>query len=300
MNRLFRIISIIFCIGSFFSSIYATELKKHNLSICAIFKNEATYLKEWIEYHRLVGVDHFYLYDNNSTDCPHEILNHYIKEGLVSLIKWMGCCHPDDPGCHWALSTQVTAFENALKYRALKETKWLVFVDIDEFLVPPGTHNLLEILEKYDEYPGVVLLSDHFDASVPTFPKRKLLIETLELTGAPEQNIFKGVEKTILKPELCESFLWPPYQCQFKNHQTAIALSRSELRINRYTNRYRGPLYVGKVKDKLYLDNRMLSENLMKDLLEEGYEIEDQERVIHRFVPELLKRMGYESGWNWR
>ena len=37
--------------------------KKHQLSICAIFKNEAKFLKEWIEYHRLVGVDHFYLYD---------------------------------------------------------------------------------------------------------------------------------------------------------------------------------------------------------------------------------------------
>ncbi|KIC71464.1 hypothetical protein DB44_DM00010, partial [Candidatus Protochlamydia amoebophila] len=31
----------------------------YDLSVCAIFKNEAPYLKEWIEYHRLIGVKHF-------------------------------------------------------------------------------------------------------------------------------------------------------------------------------------------------------------------------------------------------
>ena len=42
-----------------------------------------------------------------------------------------------------------------------------------------------------------------------------------------------------------------------------------------------------------------LAEEEMKILLEVGYEIEDQERVIHRFVPELLKKMDIETGWNW-
>ncbi|VFM99178.1 MAG: Glycosyltransferase family 92 [Candidatus Kentron sp. G] len=27
------------------------------------FKDENTYLREWLEYHLLVGVEHFYLYD---------------------------------------------------------------------------------------------------------------------------------------------------------------------------------------------------------------------------------------------
>jgi hypothetical protein len=41
---------------------------KHYLSICAIFKDEAPYLQEWIEFHRLLGVEKFYLYNNNSRD----------------------------------------------------------------------------------------------------------------------------------------------------------------------------------------------------------------------------------------
>ena len=33
------------------------------LSICAVYRDEGPYLREWIEFHRLVGVERFYLYD---------------------------------------------------------------------------------------------------------------------------------------------------------------------------------------------------------------------------------------------
>ncbi len=36
------------------------------MSLCAIFKDEADYLREWIEFHRIVGVEHFYLYNNSN------------------------------------------------------------------------------------------------------------------------------------------------------------------------------------------------------------------------------------------
>ena len=58
-------IKIFFLIFILFSSL---EAKSYNVSACAIFQNEAPYLKEWIEYHRLIGVEHFYLYNNGSTD----------------------------------------------------------------------------------------------------------------------------------------------------------------------------------------------------------------------------------------
>ncbi|MBR0260666.1 MAG: glycosyltransferase family 2 protein [Selenomonadaceae bacterium] len=40
----------------------------YDLAIVAILKNEGRYLKEWLDYHLSAGVDHFYLYDNDSTD----------------------------------------------------------------------------------------------------------------------------------------------------------------------------------------------------------------------------------------
>lgn len=39
---------------------------QYELAICAIFQDEAAYLKEWIEFHKLVGVQHFYLYNHAS------------------------------------------------------------------------------------------------------------------------------------------------------------------------------------------------------------------------------------------
>ena len=41
---------------------------KPYLAICAVYRNEAPYLREWIEFHRLVGVERFFLYNNRSTD----------------------------------------------------------------------------------------------------------------------------------------------------------------------------------------------------------------------------------------
>jgi hypothetical protein len=46
----------------------------HKLAVCAIAKNEGAYFKEWLEYHRLVGVEKFYIYDNESDDDTKEVL----------------------------------------------------------------------------------------------------------------------------------------------------------------------------------------------------------------------------------
>ena len=109
-----------------------SQPKKYNLSICAIFKNEGRYIKEWIEYHRLVGVDHFYLYSNNTSDRSLNVLKPYIKKGLITLVNWPGLFSDvsEEETYKWALSTQIAAYENAIHYKALNETKWLTIVDI--------------------------------------------------------------------------------------------------------------------------------------------------------------------------
>ena len=38
---------------------------KYTICICGIFRNEGKYLDEWIKFHLLIGVEHFYLYNNN-------------------------------------------------------------------------------------------------------------------------------------------------------------------------------------------------------------------------------------------
>ena len=119
---------MLFFIDYFYKVLFAITRKnsiqkKYTISICGIFKNEAPYLKEWIEYHLLIGIDHFYLYNNNSEDDYKSILQPYIKKGLITLTEW-----PDIPG-------QISAYKHWYEnYR--HETKWCTFLDLDEFLCP--------------------------------------------------------------------------------------------------------------------------------------------------------------------
>lgn len=311
LNRIYVICLLNICFFShyFFSSLTANEKsdcvneskKKYNLSICAIFKNEAKYLKEWVEYHRVVGVDHFYLYNIGSSDAFKKVLNPYVNEGIVTLINWpvyVGELNEEE-AYKWSLAVQIPAYENVIKGRATHETKWLVFIDVDEFLVSPKTNSLIDILDQYDDFPGVDISCSYFDASkVDGLSKRKLLVQTVALTKAPQINPEKEISKTIFKPDQTQGFTWPPYKTVFKNVNIATRAKKQELRINHYTNRNTGYFFT-KIKDKLHIDNRMLSEEETIQLLALDYEIEDQERVMYRFVPELLKRMGYETGWDW-
>ncbi|WP_371291858.1 glycosyltransferase family 92 protein [Bacteroides sp.] len=118
--------------------------RKYQLVICAIFKNEAIFLKEWIEYHRIIGVEHFYLYNNFSNDEYEMVLRPYIDIDLVTLIDW-----PINQG-------QMLAYEHFWKnYRA--ETQWVTFIDIDEFYCPYNCLDLKKWLKKFKDKPSVVV-----------------------------------------------------------------------------------------------------------------------------------------------
>lgn len=262
--------------------------KKHNLSICALFKNESKNLQEWIEYHRLIGVDHFYLYEIGATDRYLRILKPYINKKIVTLVSWPILSEKKEGPelFKWSLTTQVPAYENALHLYAKRETKWIIFLDVDEFIVPVNDDLLSSLLEKYDAYPGIVLGRDFFDASSAL--SRNFVIEAVDITKSPLINIQEGVSKIIFKPDLCTSFRWPPYECVFKDGKEPMKIERSVMRINCYLNRNLRSL---DFKRKMLVDHKKIRESEIEELLDSGYDIEDQERVIHRFLPELAKKL---------
>ena len=272
--------------------------KKYTLAICAVFKNEEKSLREWIEYHQLIGVDHFYLYNVASKDKSLRILAPYISQGLVTLINWYDLPNQQQDDTTWSLALEIPAYQHAIKYKAIQDSKWIIFLDTHEFLVPQG-NKIIDVLEKYKECSGIVLKRDYFDASKANFPESKLVIQAVTLSETTGQSHERSVEKTILKPEDCEAFSWPPFKCKFKAGGLVREATRSELRVNRYVQRSFSDSLFRKTKNKLYIDANTCSEGEVRELLNLGYEIEDQERAIYHFVPELLKRMGYSTGWEW-
>lgn len=130
---------LVWCI----SKLCPPRICKYYLSAVLIFKDEAPFLKEWLEYHTMLGVEHFYLYQNNSTDNYGEVLAPYLKKNMVTVIDW-----PEYPG-------QYSAYRDWYeKYR--RDSFWVTFIDIDEFLCPTKETSLKSLLNRYDKYPVVL------------------------------------------------------------------------------------------------------------------------------------------------
>lgn len=112
----------------------------HFLSILAIFKNETTNLRLWIEHYRWQGVGHFYLIDNGSTDDPLRILRPYIEDGIVTY-RLMPERHQQTNHYH----------RMYMDCRIGEQTRWLIIADLDEFFFGVDAP-LDETLTAFDRY----------------------------------------------------------------------------------------------------------------------------------------------------
>jgi len=269
---------------------------KYDLSIAAMFQNEAPYLKEWIEFHKLVGVQHFYLFNNLSKDNYKEILKPYILSGEVELFQVPTETHDGDQ--LYALQRRV--YSKAIK-KAKGKTRWLAILDLDEFLFAVNEDNVADFLNaNFKEYSGVRVNWQIFGTSnVEAIPQNKLMIEMLTMKARP--NYSKNYScKSIVRPE-CVLHANIHICCykpgcmevngakkMMRDNNTGCHID--EIRINHYITR-----------DESYYDSvkvpRLLKRNdnntraklfRIKNTLSQ-YE----DSTILRFVPALRARMGY-------
>lgn len=112
------------------------------LSVCAIAKNEGPYFKEWLEWHLGKGVEKFYIYDNESTDGTRELLEPYIRSGIVDYKYWPG--HRQ----------QLAAYDDCLENNRLS-SRWMAFIDLDEFIVPVRDASIPEFLKGLESFAAV-------------------------------------------------------------------------------------------------------------------------------------------------
>jgi glycosyl transferase family 92 len=157
------------------------------LSIAAIYRNEAPYLREWIEFHKLVGVERFFLYNNESTDDHMEVLAPYIDEGLV---VW-----EDFPG----FPPQLACYQHCIETHR-HDARWMAYIDVDEFLFSPTGRRVPEILRDYEEFPGVAVNCLQFGTSGHQTPPAGLVIENYTRRLGLERKRSKVV-KAVTNPE---------------------------------------------------------------------------------------------------
>ena len=111
---------------------------KNVLSVCTLMKDRARYLREWLQYHLLVGVEHFYLYDHGSVDGLAEAIAPFIAAGAVTVHDWKWHLADQDPQGH----ARTHCF---VHHRS--DTQYLAMIDIDEFLFSRAGKNVRCIIQ---------------------------------------------------------------------------------------------------------------------------------------------------------
>ena len=95
------------------------------IAVCAIMKDERLEdVLEFIDYHRWVGVDTFYIRENGEECAIEDQLAPYVDAGVLDLGLLPGPKHP----------TQ-TNWYNECSRKASRLHTWVAFIDLDEFIV---------------------------------------------------------------------------------------------------------------------------------------------------------------------
>jgi hypothetical protein len=116
------------------------------LAACCILKDEDPFLVEWFSYHTLVGVEHFFVYDNCSRNPLQDnpFIQRMLTSGRLTLTSISGS------------GMQLPAYTHCLStYGPL--CKWLAFIDLDEFICPLHTEDLRFLLTEYEDFSCLAL-----------------------------------------------------------------------------------------------------------------------------------------------
>jgi len=194
-------------------------------------KDENEYLEEWIDYHLLLGVERFYIYDNESQVPVRENLADYIGRGQVVIQEISG------------QGQQLRAYDHCIQTFG-RHSKWIGFIDTDEFIVPSATSDLRDFLQDYENFGGLAvhwvmfgsnghmkkpnggMLANYTRRTIHTFPENRRIKSIIQ----PDK---------VLIPFSPHHFIYKPgYMCVNENglriDDQVYPPSTQKIRINHY------------------------------------------------------------------
>ena len=126
---------------------------RSGVAVASVVRNEASYIGEWANYHRAVGVRHFLIYDDGSTDGTVDVLRNAVGEALT-VMPWAG--RYTDVRTNLLLTSQAIAFAHAIQNFGAAY-RWMAFIDVDEFLLPKTGLTVEEALKGASGFPNISL-----------------------------------------------------------------------------------------------------------------------------------------------
>lgn len=126
---------------------------KTKLCACTMVWNKAQFIREWVLFHTFMGVEKYFVYDNDSDDNTEEVLDS-LSDYNVSRMVWP-----------W-IKTQQAAFSHCT-ILARDQCEAMLFTDVDEYIHP------IAYLRKGDPEPGdAMVLHRLIDAESLSAEKR--------------------------------------------------------------------------------------------------------------------------------
>lgn len=149
-------------------------------SVSSMFRDHVRDLPEWIEFHRLVGAERFFLYNNASSEDWQTALGPYLDSGIVTVHDW-----PLSPGL-------TEAIDHCIEHHR-HDSHWISFIDVDEFLFAPDGASVPDVLRDFEQSPGVGVNRYPFGTSGHLTRPEGLVIENYVRRAAVLNNVIKSI-----------------------------------------------------------------------------------------------------------
>ncbi|MED6204173.1 hypothetical protein PIB30_006589 [Stylosanthes scabra] len=195
--------------------------KAHKICLCTMLRNQARFLKEWVMYHGKVGIERWFIYDNNSDDDIDKVI------GLLQSIGYNITRHM------WPwVKTQEAGFAHCA-LRARSSCEWVGFIDVDEFFNVRGGGSLNKVIKLYSKVKNLGEIRTRCYSFGPSglkkVPREGVTVGyTCRLLGSERH-------KSIIRPDaLNQSLINVVHHFHLRTPFVAIELEKGVMAINHY------------------------------------------------------------------
>ena len=170
-------------------------MSKVYLTLGAIVKNEAHYVREWLAHYRAVGFEKFAIVLNDCTDETEKLIRSLSFSDDISI------SYTSDP------FPQVGAY-NRLCKEWRDKTFWMAFLDADEFLFCPDGTDVRAFMSDYERHSGLMVHNYEFGSSGHVIRPEGLAITSF-LYRAKDNHWMHDQFKCVIRLDKFQHYLGP-------------------------------------------------------------------------------------------
>lgn len=189
----------------------------YDLAAVTVLKGENPHLKEWLDYHLLAGVNHFYVYDNDIPEEQVEILKPYVDAGQVTYTLLLGA------------NKKIEAYNDAVKNFKF-DCRYMAFLDVEEFILPKTGGSIAEVAEEIfnqdENIGGVELNSFTYSAG--------------NIDGEPEGSLLDNFTRRGRKPNEISATIANPRRIDYFHNTRYAIYFDGAFRLNEYSGKVIG------------------------------------------------------------